>query len=368
MPSTLYKAIGLMSGTSCDGIDVALIETDGASIVKPLAFLGVDYSDEQKQQIRACYGMKEDNDRGQVAEMEAMLTRAHAEAIDKLLHSVDIKAHDIDVIGFHGQTLFHDPDKKFTWQIGDGALLARLTGIDVVNDFRSDDVASGGQGAPLAPVYHQAITGTLNKPIMVLNIGGVANVTYIGPDETLIAFDTGPGNALMDDWMYRHTGKSFDKDGHIAQKGRVKGSVLARLLNHRYFKQAAPKSLDRDAFSLKPLLDANLSLEDGMATLAAFTIESITMALKNVPERPRIWLVAGGGRKNPVLMQGLKDRLHAQIQPIDVLKLDGDAIEAQAFAVMAVRRLHEWPISFPGTTGCPNPMTGGNIHRRHKLS
>lgn len=350
---TIYRVIGLMSGTSLDGVDAALLRTDGEGHVVREAFLTVPYAESLREEIRACFGRPH----GQVKDVEKALTVAHVEAVRKL----GVPLSDIDLIGFHGQTISHAPEKGHTCQIGDGALLAAMTGIKVVNDFRTADVKAGGQGAPLVPVYHQALASRLDKPVVFLNIGGVANVTYIGKNGELLAFDTGPGNALIDDWMLRKTGQRFDDGGKTALSGRVDEAVLQQLLAHPFFSAPVPKSLDRNAFVSQAW--ENLSLADGAATLAEFTVQTIVKAGKYFPSQPRQWIVAGGGRHNRFLMQQLQQHISVPVLSIDKIGFDGDAIEAEAFAYLAVRSIKGLPISFPMTTGTPQPMTGGKLHK-----
>lgn len=352
------RVIGLMSGTSLDGIDAALLRTDGESVIEREAFISIAYPADVRERIRACFNIEGRN--AGTATVEKELTELHAQVVRQLLLQAGVMSADVDLIGFHGQTVSHDPAKRFTCQLGDGALLASLTGIAVVNDFRTADVMAGGQGAPLVPVYHQAIASALSKPVMFLNIGGVANVTYIAATGELVAFDTGPGNALIDDWMLRHTSTPCDIDGAAAARGKVDEAVLAQLMTHPFFAQKVPKSLDRNAFVSHPC-DC-LSIEDGAATLAAFTAEAVAAACAHVPAKPQLCIVAGGGRLNKVIMRQLSNRLGFEVKPIDALGLNGDAIEAEAFAYMAVRTLYGLPISFPTTTGVPAPMPGGSIH------
>lgn len=352
-------AIGLMSGTSCDGVDAALIHTDGSSIDDFGPTLTLPYDSAFRTRLQSCFGGK-----GPVAAIERELTERHADAVRQLLEAAQRKHSEIAVVGFHGQTIHHAPAQRQTVQIGDGALLARLTGIDVVNDFRSADVQAGGQGAPLAPVYHLARAHGLAKPIAVLNLGGVGNVTWIGEDGTLLAFDTGPANALLDDWALQHTGKPVDVGGALAAGGHASSAALAKLKSDPYFALPAPKSLDRQHF--KALADAalrGLSAADGAATLVAFTAWSAAEAERVFPSPVREWLVCGGGRHNPAIMQALRARLPCAVRPVDEIGWNGDALEAQAFAFMAVRSLRGLPLSFPGTTGVPKPMPGGQHHR-----
>ena len=352
-------AIGLMSGTSCDGIDAALIHTDGTSVDDFGPTTELSYDVAFRARLQSCFGGK-----GPVAAVERELTERHADAVRQLLAEAGCQPSEIAVVGFHGQTIHHAPAQRQTVQIGDGALLAKLTGIDVVNDFRSADVRAGGQGAPLAPVYHLARAQPLAKPVAVLNLGGVGNVTWIGEDSTLIAFDTGPANALLDDWALRHTGTPLDVDGALAKSGQPSAAALTKLKSDPYFAMPAPKSLDRQHF--KRLADgalAGLSAADGAATLVAFTVWSAAEAVRTFPKPAREWLVCGGGRLNPVIMQGLRASLSCPVRSVDEVGWNGDALEAQAFAFMAVRSLRGLPLSFPGTTGVPQPMTGGRYHR-----
>src|SRR5208282_4048351 len=243
MSTRMIRAIGLMSGTSLDGIDVAFIETDGEALVAAGPALTLPYEPGLRDLLRGTIGGQ-----GPVAEAEEAMTRAHEAAIRALLSKHPLPRPDI--IGFHGHTILHQPRQGRTWQLGDGALLAALTGIDVVDDFRSADVAAGGEGAPLVPLYHRALAAKLEKPLAVLNIGGVANVTWIGEQENdLLAFDTGPGNALIDDWALAHTGKPVDEGGALARTGHADEKHLARFLAHSYFARLPPKSLDRDDFA-----------------------------------------------------------------------------------------------------------------------
>jgi anhydro-N-acetylmuramic acid kinase len=267
---------------------------------------------------------------------------------------------DIDVIGFHGHTILHQPRRGVTVQIGDGELLAELTGIEVVDDFRSRDVAAGGEGAPFVPLFHAALAAALPRPVAILNVGGVANVTWIGPEGDPIAFDTGPGNALIDDWTRSRTGRAFDEDGRLAARGRVDETLLAALLRNPYFARRPPKSLDRDDFDLRLL--GHLGAEDGAATLTAFTARAAALSVRFLPAKPLRWLVTGGGRKNASLMAMLARDLAADVAPVEAVGWNGDALEAQAFAYLAVRSLKGLPLSLPTTTGVRSPQTGGRRH------
>jgi anhydro-N-acetylmuramic acid kinase len=356
MMSDSIWAIGLMSGTSGDGIDAALLKTDGERIVEVGPGIGEAYDPAFRARLKSAYGHWDPP-----AGLERELTERHAAVVLRLIAEAGKNPGEIGVVGFHGQTILHEPERHRTRQIGDGALLAKLTGIPVVNDFRSADMAAGGEGAPFAPVYHRALAADLEKPVAMLNVGGVSNVTWIGQDDALIAFDTGPGNALIDDWMLRHTGVPVDRDGALAKSGKVDEAAILHFLENPYLKRPAPKSLDRDAFKGFSLGEMNAA--DGAATLTAITAASIAAGVACLPTAPKRWLVCGGGRHNPALMEALRARIGAAVDPIEAIGWDGDLIEAQAFAFMAVRSLNRLPLSFPGTTGVKQPVTGGVFHR-----
>jgi anhydro-N-acetylmuramic acid kinase len=364
----ILKVIGLMSGTSLDGIDAALVETDGEGIAIPGPALMLPYDLPMRVMLRAALGDAKEVAEGEpvpyaIRHVERRLTEIHAEAVSKLLRKADLSAKDVSLIGFHGQTILHRPEQRWTWQIGDGALLARLTGIPVVNDFRSADVKAGGQGAPLVPLYHAALVREAKKltpPIAMINIGGVANVTYVGRDE-ILAFDTGPGNAPIDDWAHRHTGKPLDEDGMLARHGKVDDRVLTDMLDHEFFLRVPPKSLDRMDFNTDAV--EHLSPEDGAATLSAFTAASIARAREHFPESAKTWIVMGGGRLNPRLMEELRARVNAPVLSAEDAGWRGDFIEAEAFAYLAARSRRGLPLSLPTTTGVPQPISGGKFHK-----
>jgi len=357
----VYTAIGLMSGTSLDGIDVALIKTNGTSFIEQIDSMSIPYDEEIKDKLKEALGAKEDID-GSITRTEIELTRAHAAAVDWLLSRTGYNPKDIDLIGFHGHTIYHDPEEGFTWQIGNGAMLARLTGINVVNDMRSADVAAGGQGAPFLPLYHQALMSEMKKPVVIVNIGGVSNVTYLGENDEIIAFDTGPGNALLDDWVNEHLDRSYDEDGLLARQGQIDPDILQKCLEHSYFDKAPPKSLDRDQWDTS--IYQNLNAADGAATLTAFTVKAIAKAENFFPETPAAWYITGGGRLNKFMMEQLQKNLSAPVKNIDELGKDGDSIEAEGFAYLAVRSHLNLPLSFPSTTGVKEPITGGVFYER----
>jgi anhydro-N-acetylmuramic acid kinase len=356
-------AIGLMSGTSMDGIDAAVLTSCGNGELRQGPALARPYDGETKARLQALLGGG--GDHAEIKGTAAHVTRLHAKIINELLKKNNLNITNIDVIGFHGHTTYHRPEQRKTCQIGDGTLLARLTGIDVVDDFRSADMAAGGQGAPLAPLYHGALAAALPKPLAVLNIGGVANVTWMGADDEMLAFDTGPGNALIDDWVRRCGLGDMDLGGGLARAGQLDGSGLAELLANDYFHRTPPKSLDRNDFALPPSLAGapGWSPADGAATLTAFTAHSVAKAQTYFPDSPRQWLVCGGGRHNPALMAALRLALEAAVMPVESVGWRGDFLEAEAFAYLALRHLDGLPLSLPGTTGVPHPMPGGRLNR-----
>jgi anhydro-N-acetylmuramic acid kinase len=362
-----FRAIGLMSGTSMDGVDVALVETDGESHLRLGPFLCRPYFEADRallrQALRDAREMLHRDDRpGSLVEAERLVTERHIQAIEAFreAHEVDLKT--IDIIGFHGQTVLHRPESRLTVQIGDGHELARRLGIPVAFDFRAPDVAAGGHGAPLVPVFHRALAEAagIEMPAVILNLGGVANLTYLAaPSIDPLAWDTGPGNALLDDLILKRTGVAMDLHGRIAGSGTVDETALRRLLAHPYFELPPPKSLDRNAFSGASVEE--LPLADAAATLVAFSAETIAQALRQVPARPKRVIAAGGGTRNPVLIAETARRTGLRIEPAESLGWSADAMEAQAFAYLAVRSRAGLPLTFPTTTGVPRPMTGGRL-------
>jgi anhydro-N-acetylmuramic acid kinase len=355
-----------MSGTSLDGVDVALLETDGEAIqgFGPTGYR--PYSEGERDLLRrALQAGARLTDRtarpGVLAEADAFVTRVQAETVEAFLETERIDRATVDVVGFHGQTVLHKPEKRLTVQIGDGPALARRLRLRVVYDFRAADVAAGGQGAPLVPVYHQALARTLERPhpIAVLNVGGVANITFVDGGDP-VACDTGPGNALIDDFMRARTGAPLDRDGDQAARGRVHEDFVARVLTDRFFALPYPKSLDRNAFAYANLGLPEFSVADGAATLSALTAAAVARIVPHLPAVPKSWIISGGGACNPTLMRMLAARLApAAVETADAAGWSADALEAQAFAYLAVRSLRGLPLTFPKTTGVPRPMTGG---------
>jgi len=359
--------IGAMSGTALDGVDVALIKTDGLALFELGPSLTLDYSDTDRTLLRSAVdravalGARADDD--MIGEAARVLTKRHIEAVKQLLTGF---AEPVELMGFHGQTIFHNAEASITWQIGEPGYLAQEIGLPVVWDMRVADVDAGGHGAPVAPLYHAALAHwSKTGPLAVLNLGGVANLTWLGSDrivaeerwDEIRAFDTGPGNGLLDDWVSYHGAGRFDRDGHIASSGTVHGTVLDMVLDNPWFDLAPPKSLDRHDFGLEPL--RGLSLADGAATLTAFTAQSVALGLKHFPQKPNALAVTGGGRRNPALMAALARACDVVVEPVEYWNWRGDSLEAEAFAYLAKRSIEGLVLTVPGTTGAPRPMTGG---------
>lgn len=386
----LMRALGLMSGTSLDGIDVAMVTTDGETAIERGPAMTFPYNADMRALLRSALNdataIRHRDDRpGCLTEAENSLTVAHAQAVEGFLAQRGLERGGIDVIGFHGQTVLHrpvgaalggahdtptSPVKRqgvevggLTVQIGRGDQLADLTGCAVVSDMRANDVARGGQGAPLVPIYHHALVSRLGpRPIAIVNIGGVANVTLV--EESLAdirAFDTGPGNALIDDLILGITGEPYDAEGALAAVGRVDEERVTGFLRHPFFAQVPPKSLDRQTFQSADVRD--LPLADAVATLTAFTARAIAGARAHTRREPQLWIVCGGGRKNKTLMRMLAERVENAVVPAETVGLDGDSLEAEAWGYLAVRALHGLPLTFPGTTGVPSATCGGIVSR-----
>jgi len=358
------KALGLMSGTSLDGVDVALLNTDGETIASlgPTSFR--PYAGKEQELLRAALEDAQSlADRaarpGTLRKAEKLVTKAHLDAVRGFSSDHKLPLEEIAVVGFHGQTVLHRPKQGLTVQLGDGAGLALRLGVPVVYDFRAADVAAGGEGAPLVPVFHRALAHTLDlpRPLAIVNVGGVANVTYLDGEATPIAFDTGPGNAPIDEIVRARIGEPCDRDGRLAALGNVDEETVARVLADSYFRAAPPKSLDRVTFARFPL--DHLSNEDAAATATAVVAASIALAREFLPKPPALWIVAGGGAHNPALLSLLRDRIAARVVRASEVGWSVDALEAQAFAFLAVRSLRGLPLTFPTTTGVPGPMTGG---------
>lgn len=368
---TQLCAIGMMSGTSMDGIDVAIMTTDGVAVTATGPSLFLPYEAAFRRRIEASLetakAIVARTDRpGDLAELERDITLRHASAVRQFIETKARAWPRPDLIGFHGQTVLHRPKLGVTVQLGDGGLLARETEIPVVFDMRANDMVFAGQGAPLVPAYHAALAGSLGAPyrgvypVVFVNIGGISNVTYIGSTGDPVAFDTGPGNTLIDQWVSSRGGVPYDADGAIASEGVVVAAVVDAYLANPFFAKSGPKSLDRNDFTLQPA--SGLDLADGARTLAAVSAEAVLKSVEHMPDSPRLWIVCGGGRKNPHIVADLRKgaaRRAADVLVAEDVGLDGDAIEAEAWAFLAVRSKKGLPLTFPTTTGCMQAVTGG---------
>jgi anhydro-N-acetylmuramic acid kinase len=366
-------SVGLMSGTSMDGVDAAILYTNGEDIERHGPSLTLPYPESLRADIKNVIEIASSlpaitNENETINAVEADITDFHSEVVFEIEKMLGGGKGLIDIVGFHGHTITHRPERGWTWQIGNGGRLAGNTGINVVSDFRTNDMDNGGEGAPLVPLYHSALLQKSRKynTVAVLNIGGVANVTWVklsesGELEDIVAFDTGPGNAMLDDWMEVHTGTAMDSGGDTAATGLNHEEIIMGLMASPYFDEKPPKTLDRNDFNMQSA--RGLSLEDGAATLTSFIVEAVVAAQSHFPSPPEVWYVCGGGRHNKTLMRRLRRHLPTLVDPVEVLGWRGDALEAEAFAYLAARSLRNLPLSLPSTTGCQMPVSGGVLHK-----
>ena len=361
-----FISLGLMSGTSMDGIDASIVKSDGEQFIEIIDDSYLKYENELKFKLKKIINLC--TSRGkllkfskEIKEVENEVTHKHIEAF-KLISKKN-KNLDIDLIGFHGQTILHKPENGYSIQIGNSKTLSRFTGKIVVSDFRKNDISNGGQGAPLTPLYHQQILNKIksNYPSVIINIGGISNITYLDKNNNLSSFDTGPGNYLIDEWVSKKNKMEFDEDGLIARSGKINGLVLNKLLSNPYYKKKFPKTLDVKDFNLQNL--NKLSLEDGCATLSKLTTQTICLALNSFNEKPNLVLLSGGGRKNKYIIDNIKKKFIGSIKLIDDFNFNGDFIESQAFAYLAIRSYLKKFITLPTTTGVKNPCLGGIIYK-----
>ena len=357
-----FYSLGLMSGTSLDGIDASIIKSDGEQFVELIDDLYLKYDDKLKKKIRKITDLcstKDDFKRlsKEISKLEKEITMRHVKACKLIIKkNKNIK---IDLIGFHGQTIIHKPKEKFSVQIGNSKLLSKLTKIAVVSNFRKNDILNGGQGAPLTPIFHKLILKKINKslPSAIINIGGISNITYLDSYDKLISFDTGPGNYLIDTWVKSNTKKEFDNKGLIAQKGQPNYSIIKKFLKNKYYKKKHPKSLDIKDFDLQKI--NKLNFKDGCATLSMLTVETIGLAVKSFNNFVIPIIISGGGRKNKFIIKNIKRIIKNPVKLIDEYGFDGDFIESQAFAYLAIRSYLKKFITFPNTTGVIKPCLGG---------
>ncbi len=368
--ASMKTAIGLMSGTSMDGIDVALLRTDGEAVVERGPFLCVPYDAAFRHRLKEALEdagsiVGREHRPGCLAAVERELTLRHADAVRQFLHENGRQSCDIDLVGFHGQTVLHRPDAALTVQLGDGQLLADQIGIPVTYDMRANDMVHGGQGAPLVPVYHAALAagfGEAERPVCFVNIGGISNLTYVGLDGALVAYDSGPGNTLIDQWVEAQAGIPYDQGGMIASEGRIVEALADGYLQSAFFTAEKRRSLDRNDF--RPPQTGEAELSDGARTLAYVAAAAVLKSAEHLPSMPKRFVVCGGGRLNWVMMQDLRDLATARqatVVSAEDAGFDGDAMEAEAWAYLAVRALRGLPLTYPGTTGVREAVTGGRL-------
>ena len=358
-----YTALGLMSGTSGDGVDASIIKSDGNTKYEVILDKYNKYSDEIYQKylnLREKLKDIDDHQRyfseyeKQLLFLETEITLFHADIVNKIIKNTDI---DIDFVGFHGQTIYHNPEDGFSKQLGNGDLLSKSTKKTVIYDFRTNDLKNSGQGAPLTPIFHKLLAeqNKLNNTVTILNIGGIANITNIDKDFKISSMDIGPGNCLIDNWIRKNSNKLIDKNGDIARSGKIDKFIFDQFLENYYYSDISKKkSLDTNDFDIS--FAKGLSLEDGAKTITHLTAEIISIKLKD-----NDIYISGGGRKNKYFIECLKNKINSKVFLIDDLNIDGDFVESQAFAYLAIRSYLGLPISFPDTTGCNKPVTGGVI-------
>ena len=360
----LYKSIGLMSGTSMDGIDLAMIESNGKEVIKRHSdFFHLRYEQDFKERMRSV--IYKAPTLAQIKEIENELTLIHANLLNDFLSKNKIKPSEIDVIGFHGHTILHMPQQQMTWQIGNAHLLAHKVGINVVSDFRTRDVMLSGQGAPLVPIYHFYLFHDQLRPTAALNIGGISNITYFDGGETSIqAFDVCFGNAPFDDLMKQKFGRDFDEDGELGKNGNPDFIIADHILQNEIFHRKPTKSFDRDDFAAVIAPITNLKIEDALATFAYMHARAIVINLDFLPAKPKEIFICGGGRKNVAIINEMKKWLSGiEVKLTEEIGVNGDSVEAEAFAFLAIRSLLNLPISFTKTTGINSPSCGGVLYK-----
>ena len=374
----IYTAMGLMSGTSLDGVDVSIIKSDGKREFSSIFDRYFEYDKELIEEILSIREKITNSEKlndylNEIKDVERKITLFQVKSANE---TIGISKSSVDLIGFHGQTIFHNPQRKITKQLGDGKLLSQLTKKNVIFNFRQNDLENGGQGAPLTPIFHNVLANKISKkfnlgfPINILNIGGISNITStvnwenLEEKDQIYAFDIGPGNCLIDEWIRKNSKKKYDKDGLIASSGTTDKLVLNQALENFTENFNYKKSLDVKDFDV--FFAKGLSLENGAATITNFTATLIADGIKHSVQKSFMernkCLVCGGGRKNRYLLESIKDNFeNISIEPIDQYEVDGDFVESQAFAYLAIRSYLKLPISFPTTTGCKAPTTGGDI-------
>lgn len=358
-----FLAIGVMSGTSADGIDISLIRTDGKDYFKPLSSLSISYSDDlRKKIINFSKSFWDKRSHFNIILLEELITKKYIEGIKKLLKKTKIKSEKIDVIGAHGQTVFHDPNNSISLQLVDANKISNYFDIKVISNFRQNDIINGGEGAPLVPIFHASLKKYLKvkKSAIFINIGGISNITYVSKTGGLKAFDTGPGMCLLDDYVKLNTKNQFDLNGNFSKKGKINYRILKKNMSDDFFKKNYPKSLDRNYFSIKKY--KNLDFYDACATISMFTVLSIYEGIKMTEIDCDCIYLVGGGSRNQFISSKLSKLISGKIKFINKLSLSDNYIESQAFAYLGIRSIKKLPISYPKTTGIKKALSGGDLY------
>ena len=356
----IFYAIGAMSGTSADGIDISLIRTDGLNYFKPLESISISFDSFLKKEILS-FSREFQNKKNhfKLLEIEEMITEKYILAIEKILAKSKLKSSHISVLGLHGQTVFHDPKNRISLQLINSSKIAKYFNIKTISDFRENDISKGGEGAPLVPVFHKLLMKYLkvSLPSIFVNIGGVSNITFLSKKNDLIAFDSGPGMCLLDDYVERNSNRKFDKDGKYSSQGSINNKILKKVMRNKYFKKEYPKSIDRNYFTLIDF--KNLDFYDACATISMFTVKAIISGIDKINKNYESIYIMGGGSKNLFILQELSKIIQKDVKSINTRGLKDLYIESQAFAYLAVRSILNFPISYPKTTGVKRPTTGG---------
>jgi len=357
-----FFAIGAMSGTSADGIDISLIKTDGLDYFEPLSSLSISYNkDLRKKIISLSKSFADKRSHFQIILLEELITEKYIEGISRLFNKTKVKTDSVDIIGVHGQTIFHDPKNCISLQLINAKKIANFFKIKVASNFRQNDIINGGEGAPLVPVFHAALKKYIKvkEPSIFINIGGISNITYVPNSGSLVAFDTGPGMCLLDDYVSSNTNNKFDINGKFSKKGNVNNKILKINMSDRFFKKNYPKSLDRNYFQLN--VYENLNFYDACATISMFTVLSIYEGIKKLDLNCKSIYLMGGGSRNLFILKELSNLINGEIKSINSLNLSDKTIESQAFAYLGVRLLKKLSISYPKTTGTKRAIVGGDI-------
>ncbi|MFL2891049.1 MAG: anhydro-N-acetylmuramic acid kinase [Candidatus Pelagibacterales bacterium] len=356
----IFYAIGAMSGTSADGIDISLIRTDGLNYFRQIESTSISFDSFLKKEILS-FSREFQNKKNhfKLLAIEEMITEKYIFAIKKILAKSNFKSSRISVLGLHGQTVFHDPKNKISLQLINASKIAKYFNIRTISDFRENDISKGGEGAPLVPVFHKLLMKYLNVslPSIFINIGGISNITYLSKKNELIAFDSGPGMCLLDDYVELNSNKKYDEDGKYSSRGKINNKILKKVMCDKYFKLKYPKSIDRNYFTLIDF--KNLDFCDACATISMFTVKSIISGINKINKKYESIYIMGGGSKNLFIQKELSKIIQKDVKSINTKGIKDLYIESQAFAYLAVRSISNLPISYPKTTGVKKPIAGG---------